>query len=124
MISSKAAPAKMVHFISELVTDLPLRCKVVSVEVEDMAYAVTLWLPDRGLSVQQLSAYEMSRSMRGDPEAVAILRDQLVKHCANGSGRNGSAKNGSAKNGASLAVLHESAIGHQPSTLNDCSPLH
>jgi len=115
MISSKAAPAKMVHFIAELVTDLPLRCKVVSVEVEDMAYALTLWLPDRGLTVQQLSAYDISRSMRGDAEAVAILRDHIVQHCVDGAGRNGSARK---------VMAHEATLGRQEAALSDCSTLH
>ena len=76
---NKAAPAKMVHFLAELVTELPVRGKVISVEVEDAAYLVKLALPSRGLTVHQLSAYDVSRSMRGDPVARAALRADLMR---------------------------------------------
>lgn len=76
---NKSAPTKMVHFLSELVTELPVRGKIVSVEVENANYLVTLALPSRGLTVHQLSAYDVSRSMRGDPVARAALREDLMR---------------------------------------------
>jgi hypothetical protein len=78
-ISSKSAPLKMVHFIADLLTDLPVRGKVVSIEVEDASYLVTLALQDRGLSIHQLSAWDMSRSLRGDPQALAAIRADLLR---------------------------------------------
>jgi hypothetical protein len=76
---NKAAPTKMVHFLAELVTELPVRGKVISVEVEDAGYLVKLALPSRGLTVHQLSAYDVSRSMRGDQAALAALRADLMR---------------------------------------------
>jgi len=78
-VSSKSAPVKMVHFIADLLADLPVRGKVVSIEVEDSSYLVTLALHNRGLSVHQLSAWDVSRSLRGDPEALAAIRADLLR---------------------------------------------
>ncbi|OLC16508.1 MAG: hypothetical protein AUH29_05010 [Candidatus Rokubacteria bacterium 13_1_40CM_69_27] len=77
--ANKPAPVKMVHFIAELLQDLPIKGRVVSVEVEDTAYLVTLALAGRGLSVHQLSVWDVSRSMRGDPNALASIRADLLR---------------------------------------------
>jgi hypothetical protein len=82
--SGKSAPAKMVHFIADLLTDLPIRGKVVSVEVDGPAYLVTLALPHRGLTVRHLSAWDVSRSLRGDPDAVAAIRAELARTASEG----------------------------------------
>jgi hypothetical protein len=81
--STKPAPLKIVNFLSELVRDLPCRGKIVSVEVEAGTYRVTLALPERGLIAVPLSAFDVSRSVRGDREAVATLGADLVR----GTGR-------------------------------------
>ncbi len=82
---SKSAPTKMVHFIADLLTDLPVRGKVVSIEVEDSAYLVTLAVGHRGMAVRHLSAWDVSRSLRGDPQAVAALRADLAQATAEAS---------------------------------------
>lgn len=79
VIANKSAPTRMVHFIADLLTELPVRGKVVSIEVEDSAYLVTLALANRGLTVHHLSAWDVSRSLRGDPEAMAALRAHLAQ---------------------------------------------
>lgn len=76
---NKAAPTKMVHFLAELLTELPVRGQVISVEVEGATYQVKLALPSHGLTVHQLSAYDVSRGMRGDPAALAALRADLMR---------------------------------------------
>ncbi len=80
--TEKQAPAKMHYFISELLLDLALRGKVLSIQVEDSTYLVTLSLPHRGITIHQLSAYDVSRSMRGDPDALAVLRADLLRDAA------------------------------------------
>ena len=82
--SSKPAPLKMVQFIKEVLLELPVRGQVVSVEVEDASYLVTLAHPDRAPSVHQLSAWDVSRSMRGDEVALATIRAGLLG-AANGT---------------------------------------
>jgi hypothetical protein len=76
--TSKPAPTKMVHFIKDVLTDLPERGQVVSVEVEGASYLVTLAHPDRTHSVHHLSAWDVSRSMRGDAAALAAIRAGLL----------------------------------------------
>jgi hypothetical protein len=77
--SDKLAPAKMHHFIAEQLLDLAVRGKVLSVLVEESAYLVTLSLPGRGVTFRHLSAYDMGRSLRGDPDALAIIRADLLR---------------------------------------------
>jgi hypothetical protein len=77
--TDKLAPAKMHHFIAEQLLDLAVRCKVLSVLVEESTYRVTLSLPDRGVAFRHLSAYDMGRSLRGDPDALAVLRADLLR---------------------------------------------
>ena len=74
----KPAPTKMVHFIKDVLADLPGRGQVVSVEVENAFYLVTLAHEDRGHSVHHLSAWDVSRSMRGDADALAAIRAGLL----------------------------------------------
>lgn len=69
----------MVHFISGILQDMPSRSKVLSVEVGNGTYLVTLADPERGLSVVPLSAFDVARSMRGDPASVAALKAGLVR---------------------------------------------
>ncbi len=79
-LGTKPAPAKMHHFVSQLLVDLPVRGKVVSVEVEDAAtYLVTLLRAGDGLTFHHLSVWEMSRGMRGDPDAIQLLRAGLQR---------------------------------------------
>lgn len=78
----KLAPTRMHHFITELLVDLPLRGRVVSVEVLDETYLVTLALANRRIAVSRLSAYELSRSMRGDQEALDAVRTHLLRQAA------------------------------------------
>jgi hypothetical protein len=75
----KPAPTKMVHFLSEVLLDLPVRGRVVSVEVEDASYVVRLAFHDQRERVHQLSAYDVSRSMRGDPAALAAIRADFLR---------------------------------------------
>ncbi len=76
---TKSAPTKMRYFLSDLLLDLSVRGKVLSVEVEDPAtYLVTLLLAGRGVTVHHLSAWEISRGLRGDPDALALLRAGLL----------------------------------------------
>jgi hypothetical protein len=76
---TKPAPLKIVNFLSELVRELPCPGRIVAVEVEAGTYRVTLALPDRGLISVPLSAFDVSRSVRGDREAVATLGADLVR---------------------------------------------
>jgi len=77
--TDKLAPAKMHHFIAEQLLDLAVRGKVLSVLVEESAYLVTLTLPDRSVAFRHLSAYDVGRSLRGDPDALAVLRADLLR---------------------------------------------
>ena len=70
----------MVQFIARLLIDLPSRSKVVSVEVEGSAYVVTVAWAHGGVSQHQLSVWDVSRSMRGDPDALATVRADLGRH--------------------------------------------
>ena len=79
MATDKLAPAKMHHFIAEQLLDLAVRGKVLSVLVEESAYRVTLALPDRGVAFRHLSAYDVGRSLRGDPDALAVIRADLLR---------------------------------------------
>ena len=75
---NKPAPTKVVHFIRGVLTDLAVRGQVVSVEVEDASYLVTVARPDGADSVHPLSAWDVSRSMRGDALALATIRAGLL----------------------------------------------
>jgi hypothetical protein len=77
--TEKLAPAKMHHFIAEQLNDLAVRGKVVSVLVRESAYLVMLSLADHGITFRQLSPYDVSRSLRGDPDALAIIRADLLR---------------------------------------------
>lgn len=79
MHTEKLAPARMHHFIADQLNDLAVRGKVVSVVVQESAYLVMLSLADRGITFRQLSPYDVSRSLRGDPEALAIIRADLLR---------------------------------------------
>src|SRR3989441_5312818 len=78
--TNKLAPVKMVNFIAGLLIDLPSRSKVLSVEVESDTYLVTVASANGGVSLHHLSAWDVSRSMRGDPNALATLRADLGRH--------------------------------------------
>src|SRR5436309_4273786 len=78
--TNKLAPLKMVNFIAGLLIDLPSRSKVVSVEVESGTYLVTVASANGGVSLHHLSAWDVSRSMRGDPDSIAVLRADLGRH--------------------------------------------
>jgi hypothetical protein len=78
--TNKPAPVKMVNFIAGLLIDLPSRSKVVSVEVESGTYLVTVASTNGGVCLHHLSAWDVSRSMRGDPDALAALRADLGRH--------------------------------------------
>jgi hypothetical protein len=77
-VSPKAAPVKMVNFIAELLLDLPTRSKVVGVEAEEAGYVVTLARPEGPRTTHRLSAWDVSRSLRGDPQALAAVRASLL----------------------------------------------
>ena len=79
MATDKLAPARMHHFIAEQLADLAVRGKVLSVLVAESAYLVRLSLPDRGVAFRHLSAYDVARSLRGDPDALAIVRADLLR---------------------------------------------
>ena len=79
MQTEKLAPAKMHYFIVELLNDLAVRGKVLSVLVEESAYLVMLSLADRGIAFRRLSPYDVSRSLRGDPDALALVRADLLR---------------------------------------------
>jgi len=78
--TNKLAPVKMVNFIAGLLIDLPSRSKVLSVEVDAETYRVTVASANGGVSLHHLSAWDVSRSMRGDPAALATLRADLGRH--------------------------------------------
>jgi hypothetical protein len=75
----KLAPAKMHYFIVEQLNDLAVRGKVVSVLVQESAYVVMLSLADHGTAFRYLSPYDVSRSLRGDPHALALVRADLLR---------------------------------------------
>jgi len=77
--TEKLAPAKMHYFIGEQLNQLAVPCKLLSVQVQESAYLVMLSLVDRGIAVRQLSAYDVSRSLRGDPDALAVVRADLLR---------------------------------------------
>jgi len=77
--TEKLAPAKMHYFIAEQLNDLAVRGKVLSVLVAESAYLVTISLADRGVTFRHLSAYDVSRSLRGDPDALAVIRADLLR---------------------------------------------
>ena len=79
MHTEKLAPARMHHFIADQLNDLSVRGKVLSVLVQESAYVVMLSLADRGITFRQLSPYDVSRSLRGDPDALAIIRADLLR---------------------------------------------
>ena len=79
MATDKVAPARMHHFIAEQLVDLAVRGKVLSVLVKESAYLVRLALPDRGVAFRHLSAYDVGRSLRGDPDALAVIRADLMR---------------------------------------------
>lgn len=76
--SPKAAPVKMVNFIAELLLDLPTRSKVVAVEADEAGYLVTLAIPDGPVTTHRVSAWDVSRGLRGDPQALAAVRASLL----------------------------------------------
>lgn len=79
MTTDKLAPAKMHQFIAEQLLDLAVRGKVLSVLVEESAYLVTLSLPEHGVAFRHLSAYDVGRSLRGDRDALAVIRADLLR---------------------------------------------
>ena len=87
--TEKLAPTKVHHFIADQLNGLAVRGKVVSVWVDDSAYLVMLSLADdRGITFRQLSPYDVSRSLRGNPDALAVLRADLLRDVSIGaSGR-------------------------------------
>ena len=78
MSTEKLAPARMHHFIADQLNELAVRGKVVSVLVQESAYLVVLSLADRGSTFLRLSPYEVSRSLRGDSNALAVIRAELT----------------------------------------------
>lgn len=82
MHTEKLAPAKMHYFIVEQLADLAVRGKVLSVLVQESAYLVMISLADRGIAFRQLSPYDVSRSLRGDKDALAVLRADLLRDVA------------------------------------------
>jgi len=79
MTTDKLAPAKMHHFIAEQLLALEVQGKLLSVLVEESAYRVTLSLPERGVAFRHLSAFDVGRSLRGDPDALAVIRADLLR---------------------------------------------
>jgi hypothetical protein len=77
--TEKLAPAKMHYFIAEQLNDLAVRGKVLSVLVDKSGYLVMLSRPDRGITFRQLSPYDVGRSLRGDPDALAVVRTDLMR---------------------------------------------
>ena len=78
MQTEKLAPTRVHHFIAAQLNDLAMRGKVVSVWVQESAYVVMLSLTDRGITFRQLSPYDVSRSLRGNPDALAVIRADLL----------------------------------------------
>ena len=79
METEKLAPAKMHHFIVEQLADLAVRGKLLSVLVQESSYLVRLSLADRGIAFRHLCPYDVSRSLRGDPDALALVRADLLR---------------------------------------------
>jgi hypothetical protein len=77
--TEKLAPARMHHFIADQLNDLAVRGKVLSVFVQESAYLVMLSLADRGVTVRRLSPYDVGRSLRGDLDALAVVRADLLR---------------------------------------------
>src|SRR3989442_12618369 len=77
--TNKLAPLKMVNFIAGLLIDLPSRSKDVSVEVASDTYLATVASANGGVSLHHLSAWDVSRSMRGDPNPLARLPTDLAR---------------------------------------------
>lgn len=82
---TKLAPARMHHFIADQLNDLSVRGTVLSVLVQESAYLVTLSLADRGIAFRQLSPFDVSRSLRGDPDALAVIRADLLRDVSIGA---------------------------------------
>jgi hypothetical protein len=81
---AKPAPLKIVNSLSDLVRDLPCRGRIVAVEVEAGTYRVRLAIPEDGLVSVPLSAFDVSRSVRGDREALATLGANIVRATSRG----------------------------------------
>ena len=79
MQTEKLAPARMHYFIGEQLNALALPGKVLSVRVQESAYLVTLSLADHGIARRQLSPYDVSRGLRGDQDALALVRADLLR---------------------------------------------
>ena len=79
MDTEKLAPAKMHYFIVEQLNDLAVRAKLLSVLVQESSYLVRLSLADRGIALRHLCPYDVSRSLRGDPDALALVRADLLR---------------------------------------------
>jgi len=79
VITDKVAPAKIHQFIAEQLLDLAVQGKVLSVLVDKSAYLVTLSLPEHGVASRHLSAYDVGRSLRGDRDALAVIRADLLR---------------------------------------------
>jgi hypothetical protein len=77
--TEKLAPAKMHWFIAEQLTNLAVRGRVLSVLVNGSGYLVTLALTDHGIQFRQLSPYDVSRSLRADPDALAVVQADLLR---------------------------------------------
>ena len=77
--TEKLAPTRVHRFIADQLDDLAMRGKVVSVWVEESAYLVMISLADRGITYRQLSPYDVSRSLRGNPDALAVIRADLLR---------------------------------------------
>jgi hypothetical protein len=75
----KRAPTRVHHFIADQLNDLAIRGKVVSVWVEESAYLVILSFADRGVTLRQLSPFDVSRSLRGNLDALALIRADLLR---------------------------------------------
>ena len=85
MQTEKLAPTRVHHFIAAQLNDLAMRGKVVSVWVQESAYVVMLSLTDRGITFRQLSPYDVSRSLRGNPDALAVVRADLLGDAPTGA---------------------------------------
>ena len=76
--TAKPAPAKMHYFIVEQLNDLAVRAKVLSVQVQESAYLVILSFGNV-IAYRQLSPYDVSRSLRGDPDALTLVQADLLR---------------------------------------------
>ena len=84
MDTEKLAPAKMHYFIVEQLNDLAVRGKLLSILVQESSYLVRLSLADRGIAFRHLCPYDVSRSLRGDPDALALVRADLLRDVSAG----------------------------------------